>query len=301
MRILYFGNNIRGISCLESLVRDTNTHEIIGVVSPPDEMSEMAVKARDLGFRVLQPQKVNGENCINEIKSLKPDLFILAGYNQILKKTLLSLPARGAINLHGGKLPEYRGVAPINWQIINGEAEGGCAILFVDEGIDTGDIIAQELYEITTEDTAATVLEKTIEIFPRMLIKVVDEIGKGVVKRIKQDPLKGCYYTRRYPRDGRILWEEMTAFNVYNLVRALTKPYPGAFSFYKSSKIIINKASLLQEEIRGIPGRVALFKGDGVVVIAKDKGIVIEELSINGETRAIKPRAYFGKLGEELN
>lgn len=301
MKILYFGNNIRGIKCLEALVENGRHEEIIGVVTPPNKMSEMALKAKELGFQVMQPEKVNEEKCIREIRSLKPDVFILSGYNHILKKQILSIPPMGAINLHGGKLPEYRGVAPINWQIINGETMGGCAILFVDEGIDTGDIIAQELYEITMKDTAATILEKTLELLPRMLIDVLDEMERGTVKRVKQGLLKGCYYTRRYPRDGKILWKEMTALQVYNLVRALAKPYPGAFFYYRGKKIIVNKTSLLEEEIRGVPGRISLFRRGGVVVIAKDRGVVIEEISVDGEMSDIEPKTYFSSLGDDLD
>ncbi len=301
MKLLYFGKGIRGIKCLEALVENGRRDEIIGVVTSPGMMDEMAQKAKEMGFQILQPEKVNGEKCIKEINSLNPDIFILAGYSSILKKKILSIPLMGAINLHGGKLPEYRGVAPINWQIINGEAMGGCAILFVDEGIDTGDIIAQEHYDITMEDTAATVLEKTLELFPSMLVNALDKIEKGTVKRLTQDLIKGCYYTRRYPCDGKIVWKEMTAVQVYNLVRALVKPYPGAFFLHQGKKIIVNRASLLQEDIRGISGRVSLFRGEGVIVIARDRGILIEEISLEGEMTGSEPRAYFKRLGDDLD
>ncbi len=301
MKILYFGKGIRGIKCLEALVEGGRRDEITGVVTSPGMMDEMAQKAKEMGFKILQPEKVNGEECIKEVSFLKPDIFILAGYSSILKKEILSIPPMGAINLHGGKLPEYKGVAPINWQIINGEARGGCVVLFVDEGIDTGDIIAQELYDITMEDTAATVLEKTLKLFPSMLVNALDEIEKGTVKRHTQDIFKGCYYTRRYPRDGKIVWKEMTAVQVYNLVRSLVKPYPGAFFFHRGKKIIVNRAALLQEDIRGIPGRVSLFRGEGVIVIARDRGILIEEISLDGEMAGREPRAYFKSLGDDLD
>lgn len=301
MRIVFFGNGIRGITCLEALWEKGRRNEIVGVVTTPDVMGEMAQKAKEMGFQTMQPEKINGEEAIREVSYLKPDLFILAGYNRILKKEILSIPSRGAINLHGGRLPEYRGVAPINWQIINGEAMGGCVILFVDEGIDTGDIIAQELYEITMDDTAATILEKTLELFPPMLVNALNEIEGGTVKRIRQNPLEGRYYTRRYPRDGKIVWKEMTAVQIYNLIRALVKPYPGAFFTCRGKKIIVNRASLFQEDIRGIPGRVSLFRGGGIVVIAKDRGILIEEISQEGETAKSEPRTCFSSLGEDLD
>ena len=298
MRILYFGNGVRGVKCLETLVN--NNENIIGVVAHPNPESTVAHLARELGLPVYQPERVNASSFVDEVVKLYPDLSILSGYNQILKKRIISIPKHGTINLHGGKLPEYRGVAPINWQIINGETTGGCAIIYVDEGIDTGDIIVQEYYDISLEDTAATVVEKTLEIFPRLLIETLEKIKTGTVKRIKQNVEEGCYYTRRYPRDGKIDWKSMTAMEVYNLVRALVKPYPGAFTYHGDAKIIIWKASLLREKIKGVPGRVPLKLENGVVVIAKDFGLLIEEISVGESEEVINPRQYFS-LGDDLS
>ena len=144
---------------------------------------------------------------------------------------MFDLPPLGTINLHGGKLPEYRGAAPINWQIINGETSGGCSIIYVDEGIDTGDIIAQEIYPIEAHDTHASILEKTLEIFPRLLIQVLEQIENGTVKAQKQDPHAGSYYIRRYPSDSEINWDRLTDIQVHNLVRGMFGPYPGGIFF----------------------------------------------------------------------
>lgn len=298
MRILYFGNGVRGVKCLETLVN--NNENIIGVVAHPNPESTVAHLARELGLPVYQPERVNASSFVDEVVKLYPDLSILSGYNQILKKRIISIPKHGTINLHGGKLPEYRGVAPINWQIINGETTGGCAIIYVDEGVDTGDIIAQEYYDISLEYTAATVVEKTLEIFPILLVETLEKIKMGTVKRVKQNVAEGCYYTRRYPRDGKIDWRRMTALEVYNLVRALVKPYPGAFTYHGDAKIIIWKASLLREKIKGVPGRVPLKYKDGVVVIAKDFGLLIEEISVGESEEVINPRQYFS-LGDDLS
>ena len=167
MRIVYFGNGSRGVKCLQTLVE--HREEIIAVVGHPTPESDVVATGRKLGLPVFQPEKVNDTSFADAMAELRPDLNVLAGYNQILRKRIIEIPNKGTINLHGGKLPEYRGTAPINWQIINGETTGGCSIIYVDEGIDTGDIIVQEPYEIGLEDDAATIMQKTIEIFPKLL------------------------------------------------------------------------------------------------------------------------------------
>jgi len=303
MKIVYFGNNPRGLVCLQKLLEESEN--IVAIVAHPEQKlspeqgQNVKTVAIEKGLPVIQPKDINSPKSAEWLKSFMPDLFILSGYNQILKSNVLKIPRKGTINLHGGKLPEYRGVAPINWQIINGETVGGAAVLYVEEGIDTGDIIISQEYSIGIEDTAKSVLDITLKIFPEMLLKAVNLIKHGKVKPKKQDLEKGCYYTRRYMRDGRIDWKNMTALEVYNLIRALVEPYPGAFTYNNGEKVIIWKASLLKETIKGISGRVVLRREGGVVVIAKDMGLLIELVQHeNGET--MKANDYFNKTGIDL-
>ena len=164
----------------------------------------------------------------------------MSGYTQILKKPVLEWPTIGVINLHGGKLPEYRGGSPINWQIINGESEGGVAVHFVDEGIDTGAILASETFPIGENETAGEIYDKTIKIFPDLMIRVIRELEIGIHQVQKQKLSDGTYYCKRLPRDGRIDWSSMSARQVHDLVRALNGPsYPGAFTYLKKKKLIV--------------------------------------------------------------
>ena len=297
MRIVYFGNGPRGVRCLEALVESGD--EVCGVVAHPKPGADVAVSAEKMGLSLLQPRNINDAETIEWVRALDAEIFVLAGYSQIVRRGILSVPPAGTINLHGGRLPEYRGTAPINWQIINGETTGGCSIIYVDEGIDTGDIIAQEYYDIEDRDDAASVLAKTLEIFPRLLLQTMTAIKDGTVKREKQDPLAGCYYTRRYPRDGKIDWKSQTAHQVHNLVRALVKPYPGAFTFLDGVRIAIWRTRLLPREIKGIPGRVPLRSDDGMVVIASDMGLLVTEISVGDSEEAISARDYL-RIGNDL-
>ena len=285
MGIAFFGNGTRGVRCLETLLQ--NEYTISAVIGHVGD-SDVVTCAKKLGINTFQPTQVNDPDFLREIHKLSAELFVLAGYNNILKKEIISFPKKGAINLHGGKLPDYRGVAPINWQIIKGEKVGGCCIIFVDEGIDTGDIIDQEFYDIGENDTAGDVVQRQLEIFPPMLLKAVQNIEKGTVNAAKQHLGDGAYYTRRYPDDGRVNFTSMTALDAHNMIRAMRGPYPPAFCFYNDKKIYLLGSKLLKEEIIGTSGRIVLKRPEGVIVLARDRGLLITEVSSSMEGPAQK-------------
>ena len=256
--------------------------------------------ATDRGMAAFGPGKVNEGVFVSEVSAMSPDLLVLAGYNQILGPRLLGVPRLGAINLHGGKLPDYRGVAPVNWQIINGETTGGCCVLFVDVGIDTGDLIQQAYYEIGEDDTAGDIVQKQLELFPPMLLAAVEQIASGSIPRYPQDRRSGAYYTRRYAKDSRIDWLQMSSFQVHNLIRGMRGPsYPPAFCYYRGQKCHVLKSRRLREEVRGCPGRIALRLGDGVVAIAGDRGLLITEVAFDPFTETQDPRRSL-QVGEDF-
>lgn len=297
MNIVYFGNNPRGAKCLEALHEAGFTPSAVVIHHhAPDTPRSVHAVAKQLGLPVYDPKNVNSPEFLEELGKMRPELMILTGYNQILKRDILQIPPKGTINLHGGYLPYYRGGSPINWQIINGETTGGCAIIYVDEGIDTGDIIAQELYEIHPDETAGEIVQKTLEIFPRLLVDVVKQIENGTVQAVKQDPSVGAYYCKRYPHDGQIFWGSMTAVQVHNLVRALKGPgLDGAFTFLNGEKIAILNTKLLDMVIKGVPGRIALKQQGGVVIIAKDRGLLVTTIKI--QDQVILAKEYFKICG----
>jgi methionyl-tRNA formyltransferase len=294
MRLVYFSKGPRGISCLKAAINADHTiAAAVGV--KPDPALEALSKQFD--FPVLYPERVNAPENVAQLKAFKADCFVLSGYNRILKSPVIEIPPLGTINLHGGKLPDYRGAAPINWQIINGEVTGGCCIIYVDEGIDTGDIIAQEIYPITPDDTHASVLQKTLDIFPPLLVKVLGEIEAGTVKAKPQDPTVGGYYCRRYPRDSQIDWKSMTDLQVHNLVRGMHGPYPAAFTSCNGQKVEIDQTQLLEETIRGIPGRVPHKRGNSVVVLTANRGILVEKITV--DNKKVDPADFF-QIGDDL-
>ena len=294
MKIVYFSKGIRGSRCLAHVMG--SGYQVAAVIAV-DQRSELVAMARQNGCPILIPEKLNTPRFARELKAYQPDLFVLCGYNRILKPVILDVPSLGTINLHGGKLPDYRGAAPINWQLINGETTGGCSILYVDKGVDTGDIIAQEIYPIEADDTHASVMQKTLTIFPSLLVTVLRQIEDGSVAAIPQDPLGGQYYTRRYPRDSRIDWQQLDDVQVHNLVRAMHGPYPSAYTFRGRSRIEIDKTRLLPETIKGTPGRIPLKRGKHVVVIARNRGLLIEAITVEGQE--LQPSEFF-TVGDDL-
>jgi|ETNmetMinimDraft_35_1059890.scaffolds.fasta_scaffold49912_1 methionyl-tRNA formyltransferase len=295
MKIVYFGNGVRGIKCLDTLLN--NNLNVIAVIGHEGN-SDVVDFAELNNIITYQPKNINNQEFVDVLEKLNADLFVLSGYSRILKSVVIDLPKFGCINLHGGKLPEYRGCAPINWQIINGETTGGCCIIFVDKGIDTGDIITQKTYEISNNDTSLDIVNKQLSFFPVMLLKAVKDIELGKVKAIVQDKAQGSYYTRRYPEDGLINWDTMTSNQVYNLVRALVDPYPNAFTFYRTEKIKIRKVSMIEPPIVGTPGRMPFKRQNGVVICCKDKGIVVNEIAIGDNGEPIDPRGLF-QIGDK--
>jgi len=294
MNIVYFSKGIRGSLCLSRILEAGYVVESVVAVNQEEPLDQLS---RQYNFPIIFPENINSEDAIIRLKKYKADLFILCGYNKILKQPIIEIPPLGTINLHGGKLPEYRGAAPINWQIINGETTGGCSIIYVDEGIDTGDIIAQEIYPINDGDTHASILDKTLEIFPRLLLAVLEQIENGTVQAQKQDSSEGGYFPRRYPKDSEINWAGMTDIEVHNLVRGMHGPYPSAYTFKGEKKIEISKTELIVDTITGIPGRVAQEHSNGVIVLTKNRGLLINAITVDGKD--IDPKVFLG-IGNDL-
>ncbi len=302
MKIILAGKQDRAVVCLKALLE--NNYQVIEVITPKNDpkgfwypsLSETAQKNK---LPIFAPDNINTSSSIEHLRKLRPDIVILSGYTQIIKKPLLSIPSYGFINLHGGKLPEYRGSSTLNWMIINGETEGGISIIKVDEGIDTGPILGQEKFPIKQTDTIVDVVNKTLKLFPELLLQVLKEISKGTIREEKQNPEEGSYYHSRKPEDGRIFWHEMNDKDVYNLIRALIYPYPGAFCFYKTRKLLCWKAEILNETIKGIPGRIAKKTDKGIAVVCKNRAVLLTEIQFENQKRR-NPRELFS-IGENLS
>ena len=300
MRVVYLGHNQRGIACLEAL--HSSPHEVVYAVGLEGEggwYSSILDTAKDLGIPCSAERQPNDEAFLDKLRDLEPDLVVMCGYSKIVGKAFRQIPRHGCINLHASKLPFYRGAAPLNWALIGGEKEIGLSIYQVDGGIDTGPIIAQETFEVTPSMTIKEVLERSLELYPPLLLEVCDQFAAGTVASHPQDLDEGSYFTKRYPQDGEFFWHTSSDQDIYNLVCALTQPYPGAYFVWQGQRVFVWKASLEKRNYYGVPGRVATRQGEGVVVIAQNRGLRLVQVQVAGEP-VLPAREVFKKVGEDL-
>ncbi|HPL09201.1 MAG TPA: formyltransferase [Smithellaceae bacterium] len=224
---------------------------------------------------------VNSPQWIEKIKRMQPDVLFSFYYRNMVRPEVLAIPRIGAFNLHGSLLPSYRGRCPVNWVLVNGEKETGVTLHCMVEKPDAGDIVGRRAVSIDFEDTARTLYDKLCEAAGGLLDELLPEMKKGKIPRIKQDLSRGSYYGGRKPEDGRISWDR-TAVEIYNLIRAVTDPYPGAFAFAENGgKILIWRARPVSSVSGGGPGDVIL-DGQSVLVKTGDGAIRLQEIEASG-------------------
>jgi len=230
-------------------------HEIIAVVTNPDRPSGRGMKlvaspvkeyAVKENLPVYQPQKIRGnEEFINEMKNIEPDVICVVAYGKILPKEILEIPKKGCINVHGSLLPKYRGAAPIQWAVINGEKETGITTMYMDEGMDTGDMILKAIMEIGEDETVGEVWNKLADIGAKLLVETLEKIEKGNAPRIKQTG-EFTIAPMLSKEDAKIDFEQKTALQIKNQIRGLN-PIMGAYAYLENKKIKIWKAKLVDE------------------------------------------------------
>lgn len=273
MNIVFFGTSKFAVPNLKKLI--ASNHKVLAVVTQPDrkkgrhlKLSISPIKETALknNIRLWQPELLD-DNFINELKKLKADLFIVIAYGRILKKEVLEVPLIYSINLHASLLPKYRGAAPINWAIINGEAKTGVTIIKMNEKMDEGDIISSKEADILPEDNSFTLDEKLSEIGAKLLSETLGVIEKRKEKFIKQDSKKASYAKKLNKEDGLIDWKK-SAFEIHNKVRG-TLPWPGAHTIFNGKILKILETELLKEKI-GKPGEAV--KAEGELIIGAGNG-----------------------------
>jgi methionyl-tRNA formyltransferase len=256
INIILFAKGKRGYVCCKKVLEEGRNLSLI-VRQPNDSFDEDILFLSDK-FKVpsISFTDPNSKEALNTLSSYLPDLFILAGYGLILRSECLRIPRLYSINLHGGKLPYYRGSSPLNWALINNEKSVGISILKVDDGIDTGDILAESTRSLNLEDNISSLHDWANTEFPVMLSSVLKKIQHQEITPIPQNNLDAVYYPRRFPDDGFILWDKINAVDAHNLIRALSVPYPCAYTFFKGREIRIRSSSLPKSMFQGEPGRI---------------------------------------------
>ena len=246
-----------------------------------------AVRFDDLAARhgvpLVKVRSINEAPHVDRIRAMAPDLVLVIGWTQLVKAPLLGIPRHGCIGFHASLLPRYRGRAPVNWAIIRGETMTGNTMILLEDGVDTGDIIAQREIPIGFEDTCATIYERVAASECDMLDEVLPLIRAGRMPRRRQDPALATVMPRRRPEDGLIDWNR-TTLELYNWIRALTHPYPGAFTFLGDRRIFVWKAAPADPAERSLAaGEIRLSRGR-LLAGAPDGALSLERLQAEGET-----------------
>lgn len=213
------------------------------------------------------------------VLSLVADLAIIAGFSLRLAPLLLQKPRLGTINLHAGKLPGYRGGSPLNWQLINGEQLAWCSVIEATERFDQGRVLLEGAIELNDNKTIKDVHEEANQCFSDLCVRAVNMLLGGSFKAKEQNEELATYWHQRNDADGHIKWHSMSARQVFNLVRAVTHPYPGAFSYLEGEVIRIWSVELVDQKIKGVAGRIVNVHNEGPLVVCNDFAIKITDYS----------------------
>jgi len=263
---------------------------VIAVVTQPDRPKGRGQQlqfppVKELATRhdipVIQPVKVRVPEAVEEIRALNPDLIIVVAFGQILPKALLDIPPFGCINIHASLLPRYRGAAPLNWCIINGESETGITTMMMDVGLDTGDMLLKRTTAIAPEDDASSLHDRLSLLGAETMAETLDLLLTGKLAPEKQDDSLTCYAPMLKKELGEINWNATTE-TICNLVRGVT-PWPGAYSRIDGKVVKIHKVR--PGSGSGSPGEILTAGKDGIETASADGSIIIEELQLEGKRR----------------
>jgi len=286
LKVVIFGYGGKPIPVIEFILSQDTDITALVIPSNREGRNIELVKsfAKEHSVKLLvQPPKSETEQFVQQINDLSPDLIVVCSYSMVIPKPVLSIPRLGCVNLHGGLLPQYRGPHVLNWAIINNDKETGVTLHYMDEGLDTGDIIAWKRFPLAFEDDAWVVYTKLVKAGAELLSEYWEEIVSGSAPRIPQDEKLARYYPIRRPGDGRIDWKE-PALKIYNLARALVPPWPGAFSFIRGQKVIIRRAQLApsRDESNELPGTVVDLSERGILVSTGEGLLLVTEIKTQG-------------------
>ncbi len=287
------------VPSLEKLVNNEKIN-IKTVISQPDrrrgrgqKLHPTPVKARaqDLNKNVHTTSNVNEDSFINLIKNLDPEVIVVVAFGQILKKPILQIPDKGCINLHASLLPEYRGASPIHQAVINGDNKTGVTTMFMDEGLDTGDIIYQKEIPIEKTDTVGIVHDKLAKKGGKLLLKTLLDLKNNNVPQIPQDREKGSYTTKIDKKMGKINWHK-SADKIYNLVRGVN-PYPGAYTYLYNKLLKIWWVDIIDNnKIISKPGTVVSANQKEGLIVQSGSGLLrITKLQPAGSSK-MKDKEY---------
>jgi methionyl-tRNA formyltransferase len=293
-KIVFMGTPDFAVPCLEAL--HAAGHEIALVLTQPDrprgrgrKVGPPPVKrcAVRLGRPVEQPASMRDMQLLGRLKAIEADFFVVVAFGRILARAILDMPKLGCINVHASLLPSYRGPAPIHWAVINGETETGVSTMLMDEGVDTGDLLATTVERISAEDTTGSLHDRLARRGAELLVATLAGWAEGAIRRQPQDHSRATYARLLKKSDGQIDWSK-PAREIEPFIRGMT-PWPGAFTFHRSKRLKLFKAAVAAPRgsappgavLAGSPGELVVATGAGALAILELQGASGNRLSAN--------------------
>lgn len=291
LRVVYMGTPDFAVPCLERLVN--KKYDIAAVVTQPDrpkgrgqKLTASPVKeyALSQGLPVLQPERIKQPGFIAELAALRSDIIVVVAFGQFLPQELLDLPPLGCINVHASLLPKYRGAAPIHWAIINGEKTTGITTMYMDSGMDTGDMALKAEVVIAPDETTGELHDRLKVLGADLLLQTLEQVATGILPRSKQNNSEATYASLLTRDTERIDWHK-PAQAIHNLVRGLN-PWPGAYCVHQGKILKIWRTEIRQESFRDVkPGRVTAVSDEGIIVATESGGIILREVQPESKRR----------------
>ncbi|XOF32686.1 MAG: methionyl-tRNA formyltransferase [Candidatus Electrothrix sp. YB6] len=290
LRIIFMGTPCFAVPSLQALLDSPD--KVVGVVCQPDRRQGRGKKlcppptkalAEKAGVPVLQPTCICSDEFLGAINALQPDLIVVTAYGRILPGRLLNLPRLGTINVHGSLLPKYRGAAPIQWAVINGETETGVTIMQMDEGVDTGDILLPAGIPVTAEDTAGTLFNKLAELGGKTLTEAVALLKEGKLRPTPQDDALASKAPMLHKEMGHLDWTRPAA-ELHCLIRGLD-PWPSAYGFIDNRRFRFFQPQVIQGEVKELPGTLCRADRNGVLIATGKDYLLIREIQPEGKNR----------------
>jgi len=309
MKIVFMGTPDFAVETLKDLL-ECSKHQVAAVITQPDKpkgrgnvMQFPPVKELALKYQVpiYQPKKVREPEFVEVLKKIQPDVIVVVAFGQILSKEILNLPKYGCINVHGSLLPSYRGAAPIQWAIINGETETGVTIIRMDDGVDTGDMMKKSVVPIEKKDTGDSLFQKLSKLGGPLLLEVLDELEAGTAVFEKQEDSLSNYVKRLDKMTGKIDWKE-PAEKIERLIRGLNS-WPSAYTTLDGKTLKVWEADVLMQECAGECGTVVEVNKNCFFVKTGQGILAIKEVQLEGKKRMPADaflRGYVLKTGKLL-
>ena len=291
MRVVFMGTPDFAVGTLEA-VCDAG-YEVVGVVTQPDKAKGRSkepvptpVKAAALarGLTVFQPERIRNEQAVETVRQMKPDVIVVVAFGQIIPKEILELAPYGCLNVHASLLPAYRGAAPIQWAVLNGEEESGVTIMRMDEGLDTGDMITKKVVKLAEDETSGSLFERLSEEGAQLLVKTLSSVFDGTAvyeKQPEQSPTPYAGVIRKSM--GQIDWNQ-SAVEIERLVRGMN-PWPSAYTKLDGRTLKIWKAHVEKPEMTGDAGKIVRMDNKGLYVQTGLGILCVDELQLEGKKR----------------